>query len=181
MSETILVAHGTKHGSTREVAEAVATTLVEQGFAVDLLPAACIDDVSPYHGVIVGGALYTGRWHPDALRLLKRHKVALATIPVAVFAVGPRTAEPHDLEEGRRQLGRALAKIPELVPRTVAVFGGVIDPRLLRFPFNRMPASDARDWTTIRLWALEILTAFGYGKAAPEALDPRSELQQTHR
>jgi menaquinone-dependent protoporphyrinogen oxidase len=31
----VLVAYATKHGSTREVAEAIAATLREQGFAVD--------------------------------------------------------------------------------------------------------------------------------------------------
>jgi hypothetical protein len=38
----------------------------------------------------------------------------------------------------------------------VAVFGGAIDPARLRFPFNRMPASDARDWDAIRTWTAEI-------------------------
>jgi flavodoxin len=35
-------------------------------------------------------------------------------------------------------------------------FGGVIDPAKLRFPFNRMPASDARDWEAIGAWADEV-------------------------
>jgi menaquinone-dependent protoporphyrinogen IX oxidase len=35
----VLVAYATKRGSTREVAEAVASTLREQGFAVELASA----------------------------------------------------------------------------------------------------------------------------------------------
>ena len=181
MTGTILVAYGTKHGSTREVAEAVAQTLAELGLDVETLPAARVDDVSQYEAVVVGGALYTGRWHPDALRLLKRHKATLASIPVAVFGMGPKTTEEHDLRHARGQLEMALAKVPGVEPCAVAIFGGVLDPAKLRFPFNRMPASDARDWAEIRAWAVEVATAFGYGKAASEAMNPRSELQQTHR
>jgi menaquinone-dependent protoporphyrinogen oxidase len=102
-------------------------------------------------------------------------------MPVAVFAIGPQTAEKHDLEASRAQLDKALERFPDIRPRAVAVFGGVIDPDALRFPFSRMPASDARDWEAIRAWAEEIAAAFGYGKAASNARDHRNELQQTPR
>jgi menaquinone-dependent protoporphyrinogen oxidase len=89
--------------------------------------------------------------------------------------------EEHDAEESRSQLVKALAKVPEVDPSAVAVFGGVIDPHVLRFPLNRLPASDARDWDAIRSWATEVARIFNYGKAAPDARDPRSELQQSPR
>jgi menaquinone-dependent protoporphyrinogen oxidase len=181
MSGTILVAYGTKHGSTREVAHAVAETLEEHGLDVDTLPAARVDDLSPYEGVVVGGAIYMGRWHPDAVGFLEQHRKALAVMPVAVFGMGPRTMEQHDAEESRAQLAKALEKVPEVDPYAVAVFGGVIDPRSLRFPFNRLPASDARDWSEIRAWATEVCGTFDFGKAASGTRNPRSELQQTPR
>lgn len=181
MPDTILVAYATKHGSTREVAEAVAETLQEHGLAVETLPAARVVDVSPYAGVVVGGALYLGRWHPDAVEFLEQHRHALATLPLAVFGMGPRTMEEHDVEESRSQLVKALAKVPEVDPSAVAVLGGVIDPHVLRFPLNRLPASDARDWDAIRSWATDVAGIFNYGKAAPDARDPRSELQQSPR
>jgi menaquinone-dependent protoporphyrinogen IX oxidase len=77
----------------------------------------------------------------------------LSELPVAVFALGPKTAEPDDLAEARAQLDKALSKVPEVQPRSVAIFGGMIDPAKLRFPLNRMPASDARDWNEIEGWA----------------------------
>jgi menaquinone-dependent protoporphyrinogen oxidase len=181
MSASILVAYGTKHGSTLEVASAVAETLQEHGLAVDTLPAASVEDLAPYSRVVVGGAIYMGRWHPDALGFLQRHRHALAAMPVAVFGMGPRTLEEHDAKASREQLLKALAKVPEVDPAEVAVFGGVIEPRALRFPFNRMPASDARDWSAIRAWASEVAGAFAYGKAASDARDDRSELQQSPR
>jgi menaquinone-dependent protoporphyrinogen oxidase len=181
MSDAVLIAYATKHGSTREVAEAIAETLQAHGLNVETLPAARVRDVSPYAGVVVGGALYMGRWHPDAVGFFEQHRRALSLLPVATFGMGPRTMEEHDAEGSRAQLVKALAKVPEVDPFAVAVFGGVIDPHALRFPFNRLPASDARDWSAIRAWAAELAEAFGYGKAAPDARDPRSELQQSPR
>jgi menaquinone-dependent protoporphyrinogen oxidase len=164
MPRSVLVAYATKHGSTREVAQALAETLRDNGLQVDTRPAAEVDDVASYEGIVLGGSLYVGRWHPDALRFLERHLHALATLPVAVFAMGPRTAEEHDLADSLAQLERALAKVPAVEPFTVAVFGGVVDPTKLRFPFSRMPASDARDWDAIRAWG-QVVAAF-------EARDP---------
>jgi menaquinone-dependent protoporphyrinogen oxidase len=179
MSATVLVAFGTKHGSTRDVALAVAETLQELGLEVETLPAARVADLSPYAGVVLGGAIYTGRWHPDAVEFMERHRRALAVMPVAVFGMGPRTMDEHDQASSLDQLAKSLAKVPEIDPYAVAIFGGVIDPASLRFPFSRMAASDARDWDAIRRWAREIAGAFDFGKAASEGADLRSELQQT--
>lgn len=153
MSGSILVAYATSRGSTLEVAEAVATTLRRRGADVDVEPAADVASIDGYDGVVLGGALYTGRWHADARRFLARHRRALEALPVAVFALGPRTLAPADVAASRKQLDRALARTPELEPCAVAVFGGAIDPAKLRFPFNRMPASDARDWDAVEAWA----------------------------
>jgi menaquinone-dependent protoporphyrinogen oxidase len=152
----ILIAYATKHGSTREVAEAVAETLREEGLDVELREAAETRTLDRYDGVVLGGALYLGRLHKDAKRFLLRHRVALAALPVAVFAMGPQTLEEKDVAESRAQLDRALADAPELEPVSVAIFGGVVDPATLRFPLNRMAASDARDWDAIRAWAREL-------------------------
>jgi hypothetical protein len=66
--------------------------------------------------------------------------------------MGPSTREPHDVAQSRAQLDRALDKHRDLQLLSVAIFGGVVDPAQLHFPFNRMPASDARDWDEIRAW-----------------------------
>jgi menaquinone-dependent protoporphyrinogen oxidase len=181
MPETYLVAYGTKHGSTREVAEAIARTLTTHHLEVETLPAGRVDDVTAYGGVVLGGALYMGRWHPDAAGFLERHRHALAAMPVATFAMGPRTMEEVDTASSRAQLVKALARVPEVDPFAIGVFGGVVDPRVLRFPFSRFPASDARDWEAIRAWASKVAAVFDYGKAASGTRDHRSRFQQTPR
>jgi menaquinone-dependent protoporphyrinogen oxidase len=153
MQPSLLVAHASKRGSTEEVAAFVAKRLRERGLVADFRPAAEVDDLALYNGVVLGGSLYFGRWHDDAVRFLKRFRETLARRPLAIFALGPKTASEHDLAESRAQLDRALKDVE---PATVAVFGGVIDPAKLRFPFNRMPASDARDWDAIGAWADEV-------------------------
>jgi menaquinone-dependent protoporphyrinogen oxidase len=148
-----LVAYASKHGSTREVAERVAEVMRRSGLDVDVMPAANVGHLRGYDPVVLGGALYTGRLHKDARSFLARHRDALSVRSVAVFAMGPRTNEPADVAGSRAQLDRTLAKTPEIEPVSVAIFGGVVDPDKLRFPFNRMPASDARDWPAIEAWA----------------------------
>jgi menaquinone-dependent protoporphyrinogen oxidase len=101
-------------------------------------------------------ALYMGRWHGDAVGFLERHRHALATIPIAVFAMGPRRLAEADVAGSRAQLDKALAKVPDVSPSAVAIFGGVVDPATLRFPLSRMPASDARDWQAIAAWASDV-------------------------
>jgi menaquinone-dependent protoporphyrinogen oxidase len=103
---------------------------------------------------VLGGALYMGRLHPDARRFAERHSTALGLMPLAVFAMGPKRLEDNDVAGARKQLDVALVKLP-ISPQLVAIFGGVIDPAKLRFPWKRLPASDARDWEAIRSWAEE--------------------------
>jgi menaquinone-dependent protoporphyrinogen oxidase len=152
----VLVAYATRQGFTREVAETIATELEQAGVPAELRAAGAVGDLSVYTGVVLGSPLYTGRWHRDMRRMLHRHRHALANLPVAVFALGPRTLDPEEVAASRAQLDHSLAGVPEITPVAVAVFGGAIDPARLRFPFNRMPASDARDWVAIRAWAAEI-------------------------
>ena len=161
MTSRVLVAYGSKHGSTEEVATAIAFALDGRGLTVDLEPAAVVTDLAPYGLVVLGGSLYFGRWHQDARRLLRSLGRAPGTREVAVFAMGPRTLDAADIASSRAQLHRALQRVPAVVPQWEAIFGGVIRPERLAFPFNRMPASDARDWAAIRAWATRIADECG--------------------
>ena len=182
MSQKIVVAYATKHGSTHEVAAAIAARLRAEGLEVELLPAHAVDDLQEYAGVVLGGSLYMGRWHEDAVALLRRHRTQLAALPVAVFALGPLTLDAQDVAGSLGQLTKAVAKAaPDVDPYAVGIFGGVIDPKQLRFPFNRMRASDARDWDAVDAFAVECARAYDFGKPAEKPRDPRTELQQTHR
>ena len=166
MSLKILVAYATKHGSTHEVADTIAGELRTRGADVTTLAASDVPDVTAYDGVVVGGSIYMGRWHADARRLLERQSESLASRQLAVFAIGPLTSGPDDLASARRQLDHALDKLTAVHPVTVAVFGGVVDPAKLHFPFNHMAATDARDGDQIRSWARKVAVTFAAADAA---------------
>lgn len=148
----VLVAYATKHGSTREVAEAVSQTLRAQGVQVDLRPARDVrGPMGDRDMVVLGAPIYSGRWHRDVHRFLKRHRKELLTVPIAVFGMGPRDPGEEAWQRTRGQLGLALAKRDWLRPAAVAVFGGV-DPPMR----EGKPRRDLRDWDAIRAWAASI-------------------------
>jgi menaquinone-dependent protoporphyrinogen oxidase len=133
----VLVAYASKHGTTREVAESIARTFGERGLAVEIEEARRVRDITRYDVIVVGGGLYMGKWHADAMRLLKRHREELVGKRLAVFGMGPDSLDESKVVESRKQLDRALADTPELEPIAVAIFGGALKPDSWRFPFNR--------------------------------------------
>ena len=160
MATRVLVAYATRYGSTREAAEVIAQVLREHGLETETKQVREVRSLEGYSAVILGAALYMGHWHRDACAFLKRHHKALLHLPVAIFALGPLSTAEKEMQNSRAQLDRVLAKFYWLTPVAVGMFGGVIDPARLRFPFNRMPKSDARDWTAIRAFAGVLVPSF---------------------
>ena len=167
MSTSVLVGYATRYGSTQEVAEAIAATLRESGLPVELQPVREVRTLTGYRAVVLGAPLFMFHWHKDALDFLSRHRKNLLELPVAVFVLGP-THVPHDEQEwqdSRAQLEKELVKYPWFNPVALEIFGGRYDPAYLRFPINLLagkePASDLRDWTAIRAWAVSVRELFG--------------------
>jgi menaquinone-dependent protoporphyrinogen oxidase len=163
---SVLVAYATKYGSTREVAEAVATALKEDGLDAVCRSAAEVKDLGEYSAAVLGVALYFFRWRREAHRFMSRNRSALAGLPVAVFGVGPIEDTPEQFEGSREHLDKGLSKHPWFSPVSVAVFGGKVDPPHLRFPdnnpaFKQMPPTDIRDFDAIRSWAHGLVDVFG--------------------
>jgi menaquinone-dependent protoporphyrinogen oxidase len=153
MAADVLIVYASKHGSTQQVARGIGEKLRGLGFTTTIESAEEVDDLSGFGAVLLGGSIYMGRWHQEARAFLRRHRDVLQHVPFAVFALGPGKDTPKDFEASLHQLEHALAKTPQLEPRAVAVFGGVIDPEKLHFPFNHMQKLDLRDWGEIRRWA----------------------------
>jgi menaquinone-dependent protoporphyrinogen oxidase len=162
----ILVAYGTRYGSTCEVAETVAATLGEQGVDTDVRQAREVRSLVGYDAVVLGTPLYMGALHKDVRALLERNQAALEHTPFALFALGP--IKPDDgLDGSREQLFTALAKLPVPTPASTAVFVGAYDPARLGFkdkmiaalpasPLHGEAAHDDREWDSIRGWAMDL-------------------------
>lgn len=167
MAHSVLVAYATMYGSTKEVAEVVASTMRSAGIDADVREAGDVKRLDGYDAVVLGAPLIIHKLHKDARKLLSRHQKELKSLPVALFALGP-CKEPHDEAEWkdcREQLDHVLADVDWLRPVSAELFGGRFDPALLKFPFSKMagsePASDARDWGVIEAWALGLPALLG--------------------
>ncbi len=165
MEEKVLVAYVSTHGSTQEVAGVIASTLRQQGLAVDVQPARQVRTLAGYRAVVLGAPLYMFHLHKDAQHFLSRYRADLTGgLPLAIFAGGPTgKGDEDEWQMVRKQLADDLAKLTWLKPVTVEVIGGRFDPQNLRFPWNlipalkNMPATDFRDWNAIRAWASSLV------------------------
>lgn len=153
----ILVAYATKSGSTKEIAEAIAEWIRSASHEVTVQDAAQIRSIAPYQAVVVGSALYAGRWRRDAVKLLKRNADLLAERPVWLFQSGPLGAELGPRQAPRFVIETA-ARIGADEPVT---FGGRLTPETaVGFIAKKMArgdmAGDFRDWDEIDRWASAI-------------------------
>ena len=154
----ILIAVASKHGSTREIAQALAEELHVSGLTAEVREAGEITDLDGYDAAIVGSAVYTGNWLPDARRLIEREHARLATMPVWLFSSGPLGADPSPRGD--------LNGLEELLTTTGArehvIFTGKLDPQDLGLAERLVarvvhaPMGDFRDWAAIRAWARAI-------------------------
>ncbi len=154
----MLIAVSSKHGSTQEIAVSIAETLRDMGIDVEVVDPEDVESVAPYDAVVIGSALYMGRWMGPARTLVNRSADALRTRPVWLFSSGPMgrdIVDPADAAEGMRLL--------ELVGgRDHRVFAGKADKHQLGFGERAVlrmvkdPYGDHRDWPAIRGWAMSI-------------------------
>jgi menaquinone-dependent protoporphyrinogen oxidase len=80
----ILVSYATNSGSTAEVAKIIMEELQKSGAQVELLPITEVRELTGYSAVVLGAPMILG-WHRNALGFLRKHRKALAHLPLAVF------------------------------------------------------------------------------------------------
>jgi menaquinone-dependent protoporphyrinogen oxidase len=158
----ILVSTASRHGSTTEVAARIAETLrsgLDAGTVVDELPAAQAVDPVSYDAVVLGSAVYLGRWLDDA-RTLAGRIAAQPPRAVWLFSVGPIGEPPKPADEP--------AEIGDLVRVTRArghrLFAGRLDRHQLGLGEKavvmalRVADGDFRDVGAIDAWGAQIAT-----------------------
>ncbi len=165
--DTILVTYASKYGSTREIAVWIGEVLGQAGLKAAVLPVNDVHGLSAYRAVILGSAVYIGKWQKAAVEFVRSQEGVLAKRPVWLFSSGP-TGEGNavDLVEGKR-LPAELEPVAERIhPRDVAVFHGNIDPGKINFTekwaiknFKKKPFGDFRNWTAITAWAKNVANA----------------------
>ena len=167
MEKNILITYASKHGATKEIAEKIGAVLRQAGLHVDVIPAAGVRDLNPYMAIILGSAVYVGKWHKDAEKFIQANEKILADRQVWLFSSGPTgEGDPLELVEGQRLPVDLQPIVDRIRPRDVTVFLGNIDPEKLNLMEKwaiknvaKKPFGDFRDWEAIERWSGSIADA----------------------
>ena len=176
MSNQVLVAYATKYGGTAEIAEEIGQVLRGAGLRADVLPTDRVSELSAYQAVVLGSAVYIGRWRKEATKFLKANEKVLAEQRVWLFSSGPTNeGDPVEVLDGWRFPASLQPVADRIQPRDIAVFHGVLDEKNLNFLEKWMlknvkaPLGDFRDWDAITAWATDIADQLKVEPLAPTA------------
>ncbi len=111
MSEKVLVAYATKMGATAEIAAAIGTELRKAGHDVDVRNVTEVGSIMEYDAVVLGSAIYTRRWRPEAVRFLRRHVGGLRDRQVWLFHSGPVGPDKDQVQSMPPKVARLADKI----------------------------------------------------------------------
>jgi menaquinone-dependent protoporphyrinogen oxidase len=158
---TVLVTAASKHGATREIAEAIARGLAHHGVSAEVLDLGEVSDLDRFDGVVLGSAVYMGHWLEPARKFVERSGDDLAQKKTWLFSSGPVGEVPHV-----PKAAEDVCDLDDILAATNAVehrlFSGKLDKRRLGFPERavmravRAQEGDYRDWDEIEAWASEI-------------------------
>jgi len=163
MNKKILVAYGTRAGSTAEVADAIGKKLALGGVAVDVKSVQSIQNLNGYQAVVLGSAIRAGKLLPKVTDFVKVHKEELRKLPVAYFVVCMTLRE--DTPEKRKIVNAYLDPLrAEVSPIDTGLFAGKMDYSKLGFSEKliiknvvKVPEGDLRNWQEINNWAEQLL------------------------
>jgi menaquinone-dependent protoporphyrinogen oxidase len=62
----VLITYATKQGSTRGITETIAATISGHGIAAEAIPVEGVGEIGSYDAVVLGSAIYMGRWLKEA-------------------------------------------------------------------------------------------------------------------
>jgi menaquinone-dependent protoporphyrinogen oxidase len=175
----VLVAYASRCGSTAGVADRIGQTLCTRGHSAQALSVEEVKDLSSYDAVILGSAIRTGKWLPEAMDFVGTHRDALSQKPVAYFHTCITLSKPteENLTKARSFFDPLTERFSEVRPMSLGVFAGVLDYAKLSGPMRMVmkwkmngqgiAEGDYRDWNAIETWGngvSDILTARARGR-----------------
>jgi menaquinone-dependent protoporphyrinogen oxidase len=154
----VLVTVATRHGSTWMIGEALREELVATGLQAHLLEPELLRDISDYDAVVIGSAVYSGRWLKPARKFVQRFEAQLAGKPVWLFSSGPigdparPTAPPAEaLDIALRVRARDHQVFEGRLERDILSVGERAVTRLMG-----AQSGDHRPWVAVTIWARQI-------------------------
>ena len=163
VQKRVLVTYASQYGSTGGVADAIGKELCSKDVAADVVLIKNASNVSSYQGVVIGSAIYRGKWLSEAVDFVQKNRDILRQVPVAYFLVCMSLSRPT--EENRAKvlsyMDPILKAVPEIRPVGIGTFAGALDYSNLSLINKTIlkskgtPEGDFRDWNSIRAWARE--------------------------
>ena len=166
----VLVAYGTKYGSTAEIATRIGLRLTSAGFDTDILYANLDIDLAKYDAIIVGSPMYAGKWLPEPALMIVVNRERIQYTPIALFSVGMidikhpgKLRDEHDAwidetfiqEDVTLNIVASATFNGEYWRRNFPVWMRIIDS-IVRIT----PEGDFRNWGEIDTWADETADTF---------------------
>ncbi|EXJ74075.1 uncharacterized protein A1O5_02369 [Cladophialophora psammophila CBS 110553] len=161
----VLITYATCRGSTREVAERIASRLHADGFAVDCRSVDHVYSVENYSAVILGSAVHGQKWLLDAQKFLDIEAMGLQMKPTWTFSVGMAPAVTGSKWIRDRAVRHESRHIEEIIMRKLPtvrdhhLFAGKDDgldtPAPIRCLWSCVGGrwGDYRNWDEIDDWA----------------------------
>lgn len=180
MTKKVLIAYGTRYGSTEEISMKIADIMSKQGLEITILNTKKDKwpSLDQYDAVLIGSGIRIGKWTKEAKNFLKKNKKLLAEKPfLGVFVSSGDASYPDKYQEAKEKylhniitdLGYDLSKV------TFEAFGGLFDMSdtskmgWMNKKFMNMAArddkeanltenvyNDLRDWDQIESFANEV-------------------------
>jgi menaquinone-dependent protoporphyrinogen oxidase len=159
----VLIAYASSAGSTQEIASRIASQLEKAGNEVECLPVNEVHQLSEhYDPVLIGSAIHSQSWLPEATDFVHKYREALASRSVWVFSAGMWEGLPKMV---RAKWGKAEEKrIIEGLSKDIDFRGHKLFAGSMRR--EQIPAivrmilvccggryGDLRDWDAIDGWA----------------------------
>ncbi|MGY2064810.1 flavodoxin domain-containing protein [Blastococcus sp. SYSU DS0619] len=170
----VLVAFASRHGATREIAAELARSLSASAagrsgrLSVTLAPVEVQPDPARFDAVVLGSAVYSGRWLEPARRYVEAVSPELSRRPTWLFSsgLGQSRGCPGNDDRDALPFGQWIDA------RGHRTFPGRLERRLLSAAERSTwpaggTAGDLRDWRAVRAWAEEIAVEVVHRHAVP--------------
>jgi len=160
----VLVAVASRHGATTGIAERIGEVINRElrdrgaNADVDVRTIETVTSIEGQDAVVLGSAVYMGRWLKAAREFANAHAAQLAEIPVWLFSSGP-IGNPPKPDSDPSDIGSIMDLLQAKEHRR---FAGRLDRRKLGFAERAVVSAvkaadgDFRDWLAIEVWAAEI-------------------------
>lgn len=164
----VLVVVATRHGSTGLIGEAVRDEIAVTGITAHLSEPELVEDIGPYDAVVIGSAVYGGRWLAPARKFARRFERELLGKAVWLFSSGP-TGDPA---KPTQPPAEALELARRLGARDHQVFEGRLERDLLSIGERAVvrvagaASGDFRPWVAITMWARRIAASLKSDRVA---------------